>query len=208
MSNGNMIGDEILESSITRLSLAVYLQDKFSRAGTVGRTEVQIQGLKKRPVQNPSLYYLFLDLPPGDYSLQVRSDYYFDRDVGPVTIGTQGLKDPLVIELLPLPSYPFPPGETLVRGILKDSSQNPVPDARLSWNNGKVESMTTGIGEFVIYFTDLTEEDIIEDAAKGKKFVKGDQDSTLNINVEYGNVTSILKISDVEVGKTNSINKI
>ncbi len=203
-----MIGNEILESNITRLSLAVYLQDKFSKAGPVGRAEVQIPELKKKPVYSPSSYYLFLDLPAGNYHLLVGSDYYFDQDVGPITIEAQGSKDPFVIELLPRPSYPFPPGETLARGILRDTNQNPVPDARLSWNSDKVVCMTSEKGEFVIYFTGLTEEDIIEDAASGKRFVKGDQDSTLNINVEYGNVTSILKISNVEVGKTNSINNI
>jgi hypothetical protein len=189
MSNGNMI----LESDTTRLSLAVYLQDGFSKVEPIGRAEVQIPGLKKKPLRNPSSYYLFLDL---------------DQDVGPIKIEAQGLKDPLVIRLLPGPSYPFPPGETLVRGILRDSDMNPMPYARLSWNSNKIESMTSEKGEFVIYFRDLTEEDVIEDIANNKRFIKGDQDRTLNINVEYGSVMSILKISDVEVGQTNSINKI
>jgi hypothetical protein len=204
MNNGNAI----LESDTTRLSLAVYLQDGFSKVEPIGRAEVQIPGLKKKPLRNPSSYYLFLDLLPGDYHFQARSDYYFDQDVGPIKIEAQGLKDPLVIRLLPGPSYPFPPGETLVRGILRDSDMNPMPYARLSWNSNKIESMTSEKGEFVIYFRDLTEEDVIEDIANNKRFIKGDQDRTLNINVEYGSVMSILKISDVEVGQTNSINKI
>ena len=65
--------------------------------------------------------------------------------------------------------------------------------------------MTSEKGEFVIYFGVLTEDDVIEDTVNNKRFVKGDQDRTLNIKVEYGNVTSVLKISDVEVGKTNFI---
>ena len=203
MSNANVI----LESDTTRLSLAVYLQDRFSKEEPIGMAEVQIPGLKKKPLRNASSYYLFLDLPAGDYYLQARSDYYFDQDVGPIKIEAQGLKDPLVILLLPGPSYPFPPGETLVRGILRDSNQNPVPNARLSWNNNKIQSMTSEKGEFVIYFGDLTEEDVIEDTVNNKRFIKGDQDKTLNIKVEYDSVTSILKISDVEVGETNSINK-
>jgi len=204
MSNGNVI----LESDTTRLSLAVYLQDGFSNVEPIGRTEVQIPGLMKKPLRNPSSYCLFLDLLPGDYHLQARSDYYFDQDVGPIKIEAQGLKDPLVIRLLPGPSYPFPPGETLVRGILRESDMNPMPHARLSWNNNKVESMTSEKGEFAIYFRDLTEEDVIEDTENNKRYIKGDQGRTLNINVEYGSVISILKISDVEVGQTNSINKI
>jgi hypothetical protein len=203
MSNANMI----LESDTTRLSLAVYLQDRFSKGEPIGMAEVQISGLKKKPLRNASSYYLFLDLPAGDYNLQARSDYYFDQNVGPIKIEAQGLKDPLVISLLPRPFYPFPPGETLVRGILRDSNQNPVPNARLTWNNNKIESMTSEKGEFVIYFGGLTEEDVIEDTVNNKRFIKGDQDKTLNIKVEYDSLTSILKIFDVEVGKTNSINK-
>ena len=130
-------GKAILESDVTRLSLAVYLQDGFSKVEPIGRADVQISGLKK-PLRNPSSYYLFLDLPAGDYKLQARSDYYFDQDIGPIKIEAQGVKDPLVISLLPGPSYPFPPGETLVRGILRDSNQNPVSSAHLSWNNNKV----------------------------------------------------------------------
>jgi hypothetical protein len=204
MSNGSLVENEILESDTTRLSLAVSLQDRFSKTEPIGRTDVQIPGLKK-PLRNPSSYYLFLDLPAGDYLLQVRSDYYFDQDEGPIKIGAQGLKDPLVITLLPGPSYPFPPGETLVRGILRDLNQNPIPHAHLSWKD-KFESMTSEKGEFVIYFGVLTENDVIE--VNHKKFVKGDLDETINMKIiKSDGSESILQISDVEVGKTKSIKK-
>jgi len=51
-------------------------------------------------------------------------------------------------------------------------------------------------------------EDIILDSISGKKYVKGDQDRTLKINVEYDNAVSILDLSEVEVGLTSSINLI
>ncbi len=195
MSNGSLIENEILESDTTRLSLAVFLQDGFSKTEPIGSIDVQIPGLKK-PLRNPSSYHIFLDLPAGDYLLQVRSDYYFDA--GPIKIGVQGLKDPLVITLLPGPSYPFPPGETLVRGILRDSNHNPIPQAHLSWKD-KFESMTSEKGEFVIYFGVLTENDVIEE--NKKKFIK-----MFDIKIiRPDGSESTLQISNVEVGKTNPL---
>lgn len=208
MSNGNTIGKMVLESNSLRLSLAVYLRDSFSRAEPVGRAGVEIPELKKQSLTNPSHYHLFFDLPADSYHLEARAENYFDRDFGPVSIGPQGLKEPLVIDLLPRPSYPFPPGETLVRGMLRDSNQNPLSNAILSGMNGRLMAETTEKGEFVLYFAGLTEEDIILDTASGKKYVKGDQDRTLKINVEHNNAVKILNIADVEVGRTTSNNLI
>lgn len=208
MSNENTIGHMVPESNSIRLSLAVYLRDRFSRGEPVGNAEVQIPELKKRSILNPSAYHLFFNLPAGDYHLQVKSDNYFDRAVGPVSIGQQGLDEPVVIDLLPQPHYSFPPGETLVRGMLRDPNQNPISNACLSWKGKEVEGLTTNKGEFVIFFLSLTEEDIILDPASGKKYVRGDQERTLKINVEHNNEAKILNLVDVEVGLTTSVNLI
>ncbi len=208
MSNGNgaTSGKMVLESNSVRLSLAVYLRDSFSRLQPVGRAGVEILELKKRSLINPSHYHIFFDLPAGDYHLQARAENYFDRDFGPVSIGPEGLEEPVLIDLLPRPDYPFPPGETLVRGILRDSNNNPITDAILSGMNGRLMARTTDKGEFVLYFPGLTEEDIILETASGKKYVKGDPDKTLKLTVQSGNAISVLNITEVEVGRTTSIN--
>jgi hypothetical protein len=198
---------EILETNSVRLSMAIYLQDAFSKIEPIGLVNVSMRGSSKKPIKNASFYYLFLNLPDGDYTFDIKSDYYFDETYT-YTV-TQIFRDPLSISLLPKPSYPFPPGETLVRGVLMDpdNPENPMPNAELSWKDGKVLSRTTELGEFVIYFGGLTEDDIKEDPITGKKFVVGDVGTTLNIKVIYNGATSILTISDVEFGKTNSLNK-
>jgi len=186
--------------------MAVYLQDRYSKRAPIGWSDVYIHGSNKKSVLNPSSYRLFMNLPPGDYYIRAKAANYFDQDFGPVSIDAKTKLDPVVIPLLPNPSYPFPNGETLIRGILRDANQSAIAGAKLSWAAGRVESKTNEIGEFVIFFPDLTEEDVVRDTS-GRRFVKGDQDRTLNINVEYDGLTSILKIGDVEIGKTNSLNK-
>lgn len=200
--------DVYLESQTTRLSLAIYPQDGYSKSEPRGWVEVSIEGLGKKPVRNPSTLYLFLDLPPGNFNLQIKSENYFDADI---KIGAQDMNDPsvpYVITLRPMPHYLFPPGETLVRGILKDSNLKPLPDAGLSWKSGKGEGRTTRKGEFVMYFKGLIEEDI-ERSESGRRFLIQDQhDRKLKIDVTQGDITKILNISDVELGNTNIINMV
>ena len=198
--------DVYLESKITWLSLAVHLLDGYTKSEPRGWVEVFIEGRGKKPVRNPSFYYLLLDLPADNYSLRIESEYYFDEKKE--VKDTNDPSMPLVITIRPMPHYPFPPGETLVRGILKDSNDKSVSEAGLSWKAGKGEGWTTRKGEYVMYFKGLTEEDIEKDESGRRFLIQGQQDRKLKIDVMHGDVTKTLSISDVELEKTNTINMV
>lgn len=201
----NTSAGTFLERHTTKLSFAVSLLDDYSQSAPIGRVEVSLDGNEKA-LKNASSYYLFLNLPKGKCRVQVRSDNYFDEELKTLNTATHNPKNPVEIKLMPKPSYPFTPGETLVRGRLLGADETPIPGGRLS---GKVAnrdflSRTTEIGEFVIYFGTLTEEDVIEEG--GKHFVKGDTDTEIKISIEYDDISKVFELDKIEVGKTRSIN--
>jgi hypothetical protein len=103
--------------------------------------------------------------------------------------------------LKPKPSYPFPPGATLIRGKVYDSAGEAISGAKVRVRGKDVENKTTEEGEFVLYFGPLTEEEIIR--VDGKRFVKGNGDKTLYLDVEYEGVEP--KVLEAEEGKTTSV---
>ncbi|MBE9594775.1 MAG: carboxypeptidase regulatory-like domain-containing protein, partial [Proteobacteria bacterium] len=84
--------------------------------------------------------------------------------------------------LKPKPSYPFPPGATLIRGKVYDSAGEAVSGAKVRVRGKDVENKTTEKGEFVLYFGPLTEDEIIR--VDGKRFVKGNGGKTLHPEVD------------------------
>ena len=273
-----------LEHHTTRLSFAVSLLDDYSKRKPIGRVEVSVDDRKEKPIKNLSSYYLFLDLPPDDsYTVQVKSDYYFDEESDinlprPVDFAFRsgsggaepdsteviledisGLRDRDVLEfdnesdpperrmifldsdpttnkihwetdprggleydygedakirlpvpenliirmmLKPKPSYPFPPGATLIRGMVYDSAEEAVSGAKVRVKGKDVENKTTEKGEFVLYFGPLTEDEIIRE--DGKRFVKGNGGKTLHLEVEYDGVTEPIEL-EAEEGKITSV---
>lgn len=148
----------------TKLSLAVWLIDAFTRERPDGNIKVNLKEDKRlKSIHNPSDYYCFTDLKPGKYNVVVVSDWYTHEPTSvdvPVLDANEkdGIsKNPVVeITLHPLPSYPFSSGATLIRGIVK-SNTGPVVDAQV---NGKYKSddkeatnktRTDHNGEFVLY---------------------------------------------------------
>ena len=107
-----------LERHSTKLSLAVSLLDDYSKGKPIGRVEVSLKGRKEKTVKNLSSYCLFFDLPDDTYTIQVRSDYYFDEELD---LDLAGFKEPRAINLKPKPSYPFSQGATLIRGTVANT---------------------------------------------------------------------------------------
>ncbi|MGB3457898.1 MAG: carboxypeptidase-like regulatory domain-containing protein [Halobacteriota archaeon] len=106
------------------------------------------------------------------------------------------------ITLKPRPSYPFPPGATLIRGKVHDSAGEVVSGAKVRVKEKGVENETTEKGEFVLYFGPLTEDEIIRE--EGKRFVMGDSDKTLHLEVEYDSVIETIEF-EAEEGEITSV---
>lgn len=144
----------------TRLSLAVLLTDDFTQKKEItGKVRVSIPSLKLKAVMNPSGYYNFCDLPasPPDRKLHITSDYYMDKETGPITFP---LADPPVytVTLKPGPLYPFPIWATLLRGVVSDADGNAIPGALVECVAKGLSTTTSAKGEFVLYFP-LEQED-------------------------------------------------
>ncbi len=109
--------------------------------------------------------YGFVDLASGKFKIWWRSQYFFppDKD-NPETFtykAGEEYKEPKVVTLRPRPSYPFPPGATLLRGVVVDADDKPAKGAAVyavyrednqdkKWEEG--ESETNADGEFVLFF--------------------------------------------------------
>lgn len=192
-----------LESRKMKLSLAVYPLDVYSNGEPVGRIEVSLKDRKEKPIKNPSSYYLFLDLPDDTYTVQVRSDFYFDVDSETINPAELDPKNPVVnITLKPKPSYPFPPGATLIRGMVYDTRGKAVSRAKVRIRGRDLENKTTEKGEFLLYFKSLTEDEIIKEG--GKRFVKGNGDKIIHLEVEYDEIIKTIE-AEAEEGKTTSV---
>lgn len=191
-----MIKLEFLERHTTKLAFAILLVDDFSNREPIGRVEVSLNGRNEKPVKNLSSYYIFLDLPDDTYTVQVRSDYYFDEDSEPITLAELDPKNPVInITLKPNPSYPFPPGATLIRGTVYSGGEA-VSGAKVRVKEKGVENETTEKGEFVLYFRPLTEDEIIID--NGKRFIKGE------LEVKYEGITKTTEF-EADEWKTTSV---
>lgn len=181
----------VTELRDTRLSMAISLTDRYTNKQPVGKMSVSLEGEPYKAVKNLSGYYLFLDIPIKAYVIQVRSDFYFDRNQ-PVTLSSidpqSSMEEKLKkivqeIELEPNPAYPFPNGATLIRGIVTDQAENPVTKASVKIVEKGMVTLTSEKGEYVFYFPPLTDSDIIK--KDGKRYVKPKKNSkTTSLTVE------------------------
>jgi len=128
----------------------------------IGGVEVSLEESKRQPIRNLSGYYLFTDLEEGDYTVRVTSDYYEQEEVTiPVSYPEDPNPEDFVVSIIlkPVPFYPFPPGATLIKGVVKgrprgeeDGELQPIAGVRVRVFGEKQEDYTTEKGEFVIYF--------------------------------------------------------
>jgi len=187
------------QTNTTRLAVAVWLTDDYSGKPPIGKVKVFLKGQDKPPVENPSGYYLFLNLPNGSNQVGVESDYYFAAEVTVLPASLDPLNPVVEIRLQPKPSYPFLPGTTLIRGMVQRPDGTPVPGARLEILGKAVDNQTTEKGEFVLYFKGLKEDDL---DAIYKKYIKGNGGNTLSLQATHGASTGVLEVNEVEVGQT------
>lgn len=99
------------------------------------------------------------------------------------------LKNPVVtIPLKPLPSYLFHGYATLIRGLLLDSGENPVVNAIIKVTDLKIETKSDKMGEFVLYFNNIKNENISFEIEKNGKY------KSVNVTLEEGMTKSSGKI--------------
>jgi hypothetical protein len=123
---------------------------------------------------NPSGNFLFLNIPDGIYTLRVEAEHYLDQELV-LSLPASPPEHPLVtIFLQPRPSYPFPTGATLIRGLVRDAVDNPVAEARVEIVGRNIVNHSLQNGEFVLYFAALREQDVIR--VNRQTFVKGNGD--------------------------------
>jgi len=148
-----------LEKQVTKLSFAVILVDDYSGEDPIGKVNVSLKNRNENPIKTPSSYYVFIDFPIDTYTVQVKSDYYSDTDED-LDLNLYNPLKPFVIRLQPNPSYPFPDGSTLVRGMLWNSddpeTRKVIANSKVSGNliqeNYEIDAKTTEKGEFVFCF--------------------------------------------------------
>jgi hypothetical protein len=190
----------LIEQLSTRLSLAVSVVDDYTGRQPSGDIEIALGG--KKALVNPGGHHLFLDVAGGEYTLNVQNEYYFGQEHD-ITIPRSG--EPVIeLTLKPTPAYPFPRGATLIRGIVRDNHGEPVPEAKVEVIGKEIENKTTENGEFVLYFKNLTEDDIIK--IGGKRYVRRNNSRRLMIKASHPAYKNKTNNTEVEEGTMVSLN--
>lgn len=113
----------------TRVSLVVCVIDAITSQTPLGNTTtVYLEGTRSKAIRKSNGSYIFNDLPPGDYRLMVSNEHYFQEQTL-ITVGTDNFIE--IVQLKPLPSYPFSQGTGLIRVMLQDAAGAPLRDAQL-----------------------------------------------------------------------------
>lgn len=185
-----------------RLSLAVRLVDGFTRRTPRGNPRVRLADIDVMPVQNPSGYHVFLDLATDTATVRVGAgEYYLDVERPNITVLNHEHPDPgfdptdpatypvETITLTPTPAYPFPRGTTLIHGYVREADDG-VPDAVVTVRDHDATTTTTPDGEFVLFLTNLTEDDIVE------------EDGTINITINDSD--PVLDVDHPHLGTTSA----
>lgn len=198
---------DVFSDSVT---MAVSLIDKYTGDKPFGAVSVSLKGEAYKPVKNPSGYYVFLNIPVKTYIVQVRSDYYLDNDFTailtppkPGDTFTDILQEiTREIPLDPTPAYPFPNGATLIRGIVKNLADTPVPNASVTLVERALSTFTNKNGEYVFYLNNLTSSDISDGG-----FVETTTNSattTMTISAQAGGAAASVMVDEVAEGASKS----
>lgn len=195
------------ESKILCPSLAIRLVDDYTDGFPRGWVDVSIKGQNKKAVKNLGFCFTFFNLE-SEQTVLVKSENYFDLEPKIDELP----QFPQVHNLIPRPSYPFPQGETLVRGTLVDSKNILIRNADIS---SAVKTLTfrgrtDDKGDFAVYFKSLKPENFSND---GTYIVASEDNNNLAFNLNYPDqgespkATRTGNFENIRVGIANSIGK-
>lgn len=162
------------------LALAVRFVDEFTGRPPTGRPSerpaVSMADFDTAPTVTSDGYVVFRERPPTPPTLVVDGRRRFLDDRVTVTPATLAADPPIAeVPVTPTPAYSFPPGTTLVYGLVRTAAGAEVTGATVTVTGTSVETETTRTGEFVLYVTDQTGWEVVDDA--GTAFVRvGGQD--------------------------------
>lgn len=189
---------------ITQLSFVIALKDDYTNTQPLGNVNVMLKDQKSGPINNLDEYYCFLDIPESEVKIVVQSEYYFAAETEKIQIHHRSPQEnPMEIRLQPGPSYPFPSGATLIRGLVHDSEGDAVSDAHVEVTGRTGGSKTTAKGEFVLYFPGLSENDILQE--DHQYFLKGETDKTIQLTARYNSQIGTADLEYVEIGRMTSL---
>lgn len=175
----------------TKLSLAVLPRDAFSPGEKLkGEFSLRVHNSPKAPLRHPMGYFLFMDLPDGPYTIQAQGSYYFPKTIPNITV-PDPLKPVVAFEIEPNPSYPFPEGTTLLKGIIMDAGQVPLPDVTILIKESDRTTVTNVNGAFVFYFKNMTSPEM---EVKLKITKEGYKTENINYTIQKG-LRKIVSIS-------------
>jgi hypothetical protein len=140
-----------LIDGFTGRAVALPVKVRVRLAGSNPATRGDVDFVAKRPGE-----YGFARLSSGDYELAAESPFFFAAALPFSYDAAKGYDGPTVAVLEPAPAYPFPPGTTLLRGVVVDATEEPAKGASVSVvERPEFNSETDDTGEFVLFFKDL-----------------------------------------------------
>lgn len=192
-------------ATTTRLTLAVELVDTFTGEQPGDGLPVSAADVDAIPVTNPSGFHLFLDLPNDPLTIVVDGgDRYLDLEE---TIDPAEHDPPAVrLDLTPSPGYRFPPGTTLLRGLVVDESDDPIEGATVSIDDTNRETATDEDGEFVLFMGNVTPTDVhrTDDGIRSIR-INGDDPAIHVAHPRYESTTTRLPLEEGSTTRHNVV---
>jgi hypothetical protein len=189
----------LLETLVTRVAAAIRLRDDLTGGGALGPVVIVADG--SRPaLPNRSGYFRLFDLPAGTIQVAVATAYYLPEELS-VTLPRPDPLDPVVERtLLPNRLYPFPPGTTLVRGVVTSAAGDPVAGAAIQGIGRPTRSGADG--RFVAYFRALSEDDVVIGPDRRRLVKAPDGTTDFVMSVSHASFhTSTVATSGIEEGR-------
>lgn len=193
------------------LAFVLRLIDVFTGLSPWGRVNIYLNGSRIDAPRNQSGYHLFLNLPLSNpdgsavaYRLEVQSDLYVTQVQENIRPREMDRLNPVLsLSLTPLPSYPFPAGSTLIRGMVQDQTGHPIAGAVAEIRNSTIRNTTTVSGEFVLYFRQISPDDV--EIVGGKRLMAVNNSTNLRIRASHPDFRSKTIDIQAEEGRENGV---